>query len=166
MDESVILRGVWLIVFLLPAGCELRVHENLFIIPNGYTGPIELILIDGADAAYSVIDNRNVYVIPASGVLCVGSFRNFNSGWGITHARYEDGREIPLAPDDRFDDVRFGPLLQKWSATLNHADGRTEVLSDPELLFYIGNSIEMSEARESWSSLEPRFRRESCAEAP
>ncbi|MDJ0758432.1 MAG: hypothetical protein QNJ19_03495 [Woeseiaceae bacterium] len=166
MDESVILRGVLLFVVLLPAGCELRVHENLFIIPNGYTGPVELILIDGADAAYSVIDNRNVYVIPASGVLCVASFKNFTSGWGITHARYEDSSEIPLAPDDQFDDVRFGPLLQRWSATLSHAGRRTEVLSDPELLFYIGNSIEMSEARESWSKLEPVFRREFCAEAP
>ena len=144
-------------------GCEFQTHENLFIVPNGYKGPLVVILVEGREPAFERVQAKNVYRFSSSGVLCVASFRNFTHGWGITRAAYANGTSIPLPEEEEFRDTRFSPSLQKWSALLSDAEGNTTVLSDPELLFVIGDSDDLQEITESWSSEEPRFKRELCS---
>lgn len=134
----------------------------MFVVKNGYEGPIVLILLEEATTAFIKEDGRNVYKIPRSGTLCVRSFRNFTHGWGTTKAIYENGSEIPQATPGNFDDRRFDVLLQKWSSSRSDASGITELMSDPEILFFIGNSEEMSAYRVAWAAEEPSYKRHLC----
>jgi hypothetical protein len=148
---------------LFLVSCQYPRHENLFILPEGFEGPILIILVDGSAQSFRKTGDQNVYQFPESGVLCVASFDNFTRGWGITYAQYDSGIPIPLADDTSFDDKRFAMLVQRWSSSLITADGTETALSDPEILFAIGSSEDILSIRKTWSAEEPRFKRDYCA---
>jgi hypothetical protein len=149
---------------LFLVSCQYPRHENRFIVSDGYVGPVLLILVDGSAQVFRGTGKQNVYEIPENGVLCVASFDNFTKGFGITRAQYRNGVSIPLADNTPFNDNRFEILIQRWSSSLLTSDGTKTILSDPEILFAIGNSEDISRIRKTWSAEKPQFKRDFCAD--
>ncbi|MEM6639525.1 MAG: hypothetical protein AAF610_06450, partial [Pseudomonadota bacterium] len=148
-----------IVLSVLLVGCGDEQRTDLFILPDGYEGPVVLLLWDEVDTAYRKEDGKNIYVIPRSGILCVRSFKNFTHGLGVTEAMYGNGTLIPAATAGNFDDKRFSALLQRWSTVTSDANGNSEALSDPEILFFVGSYEETDSFREKWIAEEPSFKR-------
>ena len=162
---DVMAKHLFYLCSLALVGCQYPRHENIFVVPDNFAGPLLVVLVEGSKQAFKRIEDRNKYEFPESGVICVASFDNFTKGWGITRAQYENGIAIAMADNSEFDEDRFGMINQQWSVTHITADGVETTLSDPEILFAIGSSDEMRLIKESWLTEEPHFRRHHCTDA-
>ncbi len=150
----------------LLGACQRSSVDNVFVLPDSYTGPLLLILLAESEQAYEIVDGQNLYEFSGTGVLCVRSFDNFTQQWYRLHARYKDGTPIPQADETEFTDTRVTSLGQRWSATMSKGvDGPTDQLSDPELLFAVGSSDQIQSIHVEWQKETPRFKRDYCMSA-
>jgi hypothetical protein len=148
---------------LILVGCVKQQSSNLYVIPDGYRGPLLVILVEGVDQAFERQGLKNIYTFPESGVLCVASFDNFE-GLRQHDAMYSSGRPIPGGDETDYIDDRFELLKLRWSKTLTSADGVTTTLSDPEILMGIGSAKELREIDSAWDDEDPIFRRDQCGD--
>jgi len=155
---------ICLLVFGL-AGCQYPKHENVFVLPNGYVGPLLVILVEGSPQAYVKHEHVNTYTFPKSGVICVATFDNFTKGWGVTNAEYADGTAIRSSYGPAFDDIGFEVIGLSGSSSRSFADGSEEILSDPEIFAVVGSFAEIRSASLAWSGSaeKPKFRRDLCS---
>jgi hypothetical protein len=156
------LRVVACLSAILIGACQRSVVENVFILPDNYSGPLLLISVPGSGQVHETKDGRYVYEFSDKGVLCVRSFDSFMPRFRL-HVQYKDGSPIPQADNTNFSDNRAASLGQKWSATTSTGvDGPKTDLSDPEFLFAVGNSDQIHSIQEAWLDETPRFKRDYC----
>ncbi len=76
------------------SGCSANGPPVHFVVPNGFTGEIRLILDESGGTEIERINGKLTYQIPLNGVLHVTSFKPFEP-WHVQTAAYEDGTPIP-----------------------------------------------------------------------
>ena len=127
---------------LLFSGCYNSSPPVHFICPNGFRGPIELIL-DPAEGTQPVL-REGVYsfVIPDDGVLRLTSFAPFQSGWHTQTAAFADGTSIPQEYETWSGPHGERPKLDK-AAVVFSGGGYSRRDDDPPVItFFVGPTIE------------------------
>lgn len=137
-------------ILLLPlalaicSGCSRKGPPVHFVVPNGFTGEIRLILDESRGAEIKLVDGKYTYRIPRSGVLQVTSHKPFER-WHERTAAYEDGTPLPQDHE-----TWTGPHGEKPKYGKNVVVFHGHALSQrdnepPEMIYFVGSTLDYEE---------------------
>lgn len=141
-------RLLLLLASLVVCGCFNNSPPVHFVCPNGFRGPIELIL-DPSQGSEPVLRNDVYWFhIRDDGVLRLTSFAPLQPGWHTETAAFEDGTPIPQEHDAWSGPNGEPPKLDK-TAIVFSGGGLSRRNNDPPVItFFVGSTVDY----EAWQN--------------
>lgn len=137
------IRALLLLAFALAicSGCSPNGPPVHFVVPNGFTGEIRLILNESGGTEIKRIDGRYTYRIPSSGVLHVTSFKPCEP-WHVQTSAYEDGTPIPQEYETWSGPNGEKPKLGK-NAVVFQGGGLSQRNDEPPVTtYFVGSTLD------------------------